>query len=134
MWFNLLRFIIQQKQTNPVPLKRKLSSIRRPKPALATVPVNGILWCVMIFMLVTCSLLVHAETRLPRTQTTPTLTNTNHRNPFRGQSMDLSGDSMAKLRKELEVEEKIVAAARRMAELPSGNRRERHKRKQSLQQ
>ncbi len=41
---------------------------------------------------------------------------------------------MAQIRKEVEVEEKIIAAARRMAELPSGNRRERHKRKQSLQQ
>lgn len=48
--------------------------------------------------------------------------------------MDLSDDSIARLRRELEVEEKIVAAARRMAELPSGNRRERQKRKQSLQQ
>lgn len=32
------------------------------------------------------------------------------------------------------MEERIVEAARRMAELPTGNRRERQKRKQSLQQ
>ena len=74
------------------------------------------------------------ESRFPRTQTTPTLNNSNHHTPFRGHSIDLSVDSMAKLRKQLEVEEKIVAAARRMAELPTGNRRERQKRKQSLQQ
>jgi hypothetical protein len=38
------------------------------------------------------------------------------------------------LQKELEVEERIVEAARRMAELSTGNRRERQKRKQSLQE
>ena len=40
---------------------------------------------------------------------------------------------MDMLQKELEVEERIVEAARRMAELPASNRRERQKRKQSLQ-
>ena len=87
------------------------------------------------YLLVVIVLNPHAtESRFPRTQTTPTLNNSNHHSPFREQSLDLSSDSMAKLRKELEVEEKIVAAARRMFELPSGNRRERQKRKQSLQQ
>lgn len=40
---------------------------------------------------------------------------------------------MDMLQRELEVEERIVEAARRMAELPTSNRRERQKRKQSLQ-
>ena len=74
------------------------------------------------------------ESRFPRTKTTPALGNSNHRSPYKGPSLDLSEDSMAQIQRELEVEEKIVAAARRMAELPSGNRRERQKRKQSLQQ
>ena len=49
-------------------------------------------------------------------------------------SLDISDDSLAIIQRELEVEERIMQAARRMAELPTSNRRERQKRKQSLQQ
>lgn len=47
---------------------------------------------------------------------------------------DLSDDSIALLKKELEIEERIVEAARRMFEMPSANRRDKQRRKQSLQQ
>lgn len=50
--------------------------------------------------------------------------------PFKG----LSEDTLSTLQRELEVEERIVEAARRMAELPTSSRKERQKRKQSLQQ
>lgn len=43
-------------------------------------------------------------------------------------------EAIAALQRQLEVEQRIVEAARRMAEIPSGNRRERQRRKQSLQQ
>ncbi len=79
------------------------------------------------------------ESKLPRTQTTPTLDSNSrsHSLPFRAFSLDIAEDSTedstAALQRELEVEERIVEAARRMAELPTSNRRERQKRKQSLQ-
>lgn len=47
---------------------------------------------------------------------------------------DLSDDSIALLRKELDIEERIVEAARRMFEMPSGSRKAKQRRKQSLQQ
>lgn len=75
------------------------------------------------------------EPKLPRTNTTPVLNDSGrHPVPFKGLSLDLSDDSLSMLRRELEVEERIMEAARRMAELPTSNRRERQKRKQSLQQ
>lgn len=50
-----------------------------------------------------------------------------------GDVPDLSDEAVSALLKELEIEQRIVEAARRMAELPSGSKRERVKRKQSLQ-
>lgn len=74
------------------------------------------------------------EGRLSRTKTTPTLNSSTLTAASKGLSFDLTDDSMALVRRELEVEERIVVAARRMAELHTSNRRERQKRKQSLQQ
>lgn len=75
------------------------------------------------------------ERRLPRTKTTPSLDSPGIRPaPVKGFSLDISDDSISMLQRELEVEERIVEAARRMAELPTSNRKERQKRKQSLQQ
>lgn len=106
-----------EKPKGTVGLKRKLSSIRRPKPSLVAMPVTA--------------------SRLPRVETTPALVGSNdtHKSsPRKGVSLDISDDSIAIIQRELEVEERIVQAARRMAELPTSNRRERQKRKQSLQQ
>lgn len=50
------------------------------------------------------------------------------------QSFDLSDESVATLLKELKIEERIVDAARRMADMPSRNRKEKQQRRQSLQQ
>jgi len=47
--------------------------------------------------------------------------------------LSLNMDILVSLQKQLEVEERIVDAARRMAELPNGTRKERQKRKQYLQ-
>ena len=50
------------------------------------------------------------------------------------QSFDLSDESVATLLRELEIEERIVDAARRMADMPARNRKEKQQRRQSLQQ
>ena len=50
------------------------------------------------------------------------------------QSFDLSDESVATLTRELEIEERIVDAARRMADMPARNRKEKQQRRQSLQQ
>ena len=50
------------------------------------------------------------------------------------QSFDLSDESVATLLRELEIEERIVDAARRMADMPTRNRKEKQQRRQSLQQ
>ena len=47
---------------------------------------------------------------------------------------DLSDESIALLRKELDIEERIVEAARRMFEMPSASRKNKQRRKHSLQQ
>lgn len=79
--------------------------------------------------------IIVTEGVLPRTKTTPSLDSPRIRPvPFKGLSLDISEDSLSMLQRELEVEERIVEAARRMAELPTSNRKERQKRKQSLQQ
>ncbi len=49
-------------------------------------------------------------------------------------SFDLSDESVATLVRELEIEERIVDAARRMADMPARNRKEKQQRRQSLQQ
>ena len=49
-------------------------------------------------------------------------------------TFDLSDESVQTLLKELEIEERIVDAARRMADMPAGNRKERQQRRRSLQQ
>lgn len=50
------------------------------------------------------------------------------------QSFDLSDESVATLLRELKIEERIVDAARRMADMPARNRKEKQQRRQSLQQ
>lgn len=49
-------------------------------------------------------------------------------------SFDLSDESVETLLKELQIEERIVDAARRMADMPAGNRKEKQQRRRSLQQ
>ena len=49
-------------------------------------------------------------------------------------AFDLSDESVDTLLKELEIEERIVEAARRMADMPAGNRKEKQQRRRSLQQ
>ena len=49
-------------------------------------------------------------------------------------SFDLSDESVEMLLKELQIEERIVDAARRMADMPGGNRKEKQQRRRSLQQ
>lgn len=46
----------------------------------------------------------------------------------------LSAEALAQLQRELDIEQRIVDAARRLAEIPSGSRRERQRRRESLQQ
>ena len=49
-------------------------------------------------------------------------------------ALQYSDKVIAALQKELEIEQRIVEAARRMAELPTSSKKERTKRRQSLQQ
>ena len=52
----------------------------------------------------------------------------------RGQSEFRTDDSIAVLQGKLEVEERIVEAARRMTEIPARNKKERQRRKITLQE
>ena len=45
---------------------------------------------------------------------------------------DISDESVSLLQKELDIEERIVEAARRLSDMPSGNKKERQRRRQSL--
>lgn len=47
---------------------------------------------------------------------------------------EMSDEAISNLEKELEVEERIVEAARRLYELPSNSKKEKQIRKKSLQQ
>jgi len=49
-------------------------------------------------------------------------------------ALQYSDKVIAALQKELDIEQRIVEAARRMAELPTSSKKERTKRRQSLQQ
>ena len=51
-----------------------------------------------------------------------------------GQMSGISDEAVSNLQKELEVEERIVEAARRMCELPSASKKEKQIRKKSLQE
>lgn len=48
--------------------------------------------------------------------------------------MESSESSLRDLERELEIEQRILEAARRMADLPTGSKKDRHRRRQSLQQ
>ena len=69
------------------------------------------------------------QTPLVRTRTGPEARSTSGISSF-----DLSDESVETLLKELQIEERIVDAARRMADMPAGNRKERQQRRRSLQQ
>lgn len=124
-----------QKSTAPVAIKRKLSSIRRPKPSLEAVKVVGVYTHVIPLSCGVCNnTYCFIEPKMSRADTAPDFIEDANVDSNVRRRMDLSNDSMIKIKKKLEVEERIVEAARRIAEIPTGNRKERQKRKQSLQE
>lgn len=64
----------------------------------------------------------------------PTLTSPSARSQSLTEIPDLSDTAMAMLQREMEVEERILEAARRLAELPSNSKKEKQRRRESLKQ
>ena len=107
--------------------------MRRPKPSLMDAPADGM--CIKVLLYV--HFILSVTVLVTRNKSVPSLYEPRgvQENSSYQTSQELSADdSITSLRRRLEVEERIVEGARRMAELPSSNRRERQKRKQSLQE
>lgn len=122
----------------PPPRKKNLSTIRRKEPPATArtsqarrtksrMITNKILQCYVV----QCHVIMHMVAGAPmlRANTGPM---TRPQSVVR--SFDLSDESVDTLLKEMEIEERIVEAARRMADMPAGNRKERQQRQRSLQQ